>query len=340
MTDADLLRDALRPRLAEHDAQLLLEALRRHADGSDDEAGRRALLTVLGHAVSHFDLLPHADRITRLTGCPVPPAAGSGDDKPWRPVEVIAHDRPCDGLAILTVRPWHRLHWRPGQAVPVNTPRHPGHWRWYSPANTPRPDGTIELHVHAIGAVSGSLVHEVRPGELLHLGPPRDTNLHLRGGDLLLVAGGTGLAPLRALVEQTAAAAEHGQAAPGQRHATTGHEQQQDAAAAEQPHATTAPGQRQVTLIVGARTFADLYDAVTLDRLQCAHDWLTLVPALSHDLSAEPAERGDALTLALHHYRPHHRVYVCGPPAMVAHARRWLPIAGVPADRVHLPVMP
>ena len=67
--------------------------------------------------------------------------------------------------------------------------------------------------------------------------------------DLLLVAGGTGLAPLRALVEQVAA----------------------------------APDGRRVTLIVGARTFTDLYDSITLDKLQCAHDWLTIVPAFSDD---------------------------------------------------------
>ncbi|MGX4656411.1 hypothetical protein ACWCHM_22255 [Micromonospora sp. SCSIO 07396] len=41
---------------------------------------------------------------------------------------------------------------------------------------------------------------------MLPLGPSRDTGLHLRDGDLLLVAGGTGLAPLRAPVEQVAAA--------------------------------------------------------------------------------------------------------------------------------------
>ncbi|MEV4726280.1 FAD-binding oxidoreductase, partial [Micromonospora humida] len=114
-------------------------------------------------------------------------AAGDGV-----PATVTGHDRPCPGIAILTVRPWARLSHRPGQAVPVETPRHPGRWRWYCPANAPRPDGTVELHVRAVaaGTVSGSLVDEVRPGELLRLGSPRDTGLCLRDGDLLLVAGG------------------------------------------------------------------------------------------------------------------------------------------------------
>ncbi|WP_431885263.1 FAD-binding oxidoreductase [Micromonospora wenchangensis] len=227
---------------------------------------------------------------------------GTGDGMP---AEVTGHDRPCPGIAILTVRPWSRLSHRPGQAVPVETPRHSGRWRWYSPANAPRPDGTVELHVRAVaaGTVSASLVDEVRPGELLHLGTPRDTGLHLRDGDLLLVAGGTGLAPLRALVEQVAA----------------------------------APDGRRVTLVVGARTFVELYDAIALDKLQCAHDWLTIVPAFCHDPHADPAERGDALTVALDHLRPDQHVYVCGPPPMLAGSRLRLLAAGVPADRIHLP---
>lgn len=225
---------------------------------------------------------------------------------PWWRAEVVENYQPCDGIAILTVRPWRRLPYRPGQAVPVRTPWHPGRWRWYSPANAPRPDGTIELHVRAVpaGTVSRSLVHRVRPGEPIWLGPPVETGLRLGAGrDLLLVAGGTGLAPLRALVEQVAA----------------------------------DPAGRRVTLVVGARTFAELYDAIALDRLQCAHDWLTIVPAFSDDPDAEPAERGDALTIALDHLRPDQDVYVCGPPAMLAASRLRLLAAGVSADRVHLP---
>jgi NAD(P)H-flavin reductase len=206
----------------------------------------------------------------------------AGDGPAWWPAEVIEHHRAGEGVAILTVRPWRRLPFQPGQAVPVSTERWPGRWRWYSPANAPRPDGTLEFHVRAVAAVSRALVHAVRPGDPLWLGPPGDTGLRLDptcGADLLLAAGGTGLAPLRALVEQVAA----------------------------------APPRRRVTLVVGSRTFADLYDAISLDKLQCAHDWLTVVPALSHDVSAEPAEQGDALTLALYHYRAVQEVYVCGP---------------------------
>ncbi|GIJ25372.1 oxidoreductase [Micromonospora qiuiae] len=317
--------------LPERTAGLFLAALGRLASGGDDPAGRSALLAVLGRAYRRHRLLPHQrtieaaltgtvarhllwtpelaamwDRAAWQASAAVADAAeGVGDGPAWWPAEVIEHHRAGEGVATLTVRPWRRLPFQPGQAVPVSTERWPGRWRWYSPANVPRPDGTLEFHVRAVAAVSRALVHAVRPGGLLWLGPPHDAGLSLdptRGADLLLVAGGTGLAPLRALVEQVAA----------------------------------AQAGRRVTLIVGTRTFGDLYDAISLDKLQCAHDWLTVVPAFSHDASVPPAEQGDALTLALYHYRAVQEVYVCGPPAMLAAARRRLPAAGVPADRLHL----
>ncbi|MGW3891960.1 FAD-binding oxidoreductase [Micromonospora chokoriensis] len=326
-----------RPGLLPHgDAPLFFTALGRLLVGADDPANRAAPLRVLGRAYRHFGLLPHATIIgdallatvarhahalwtpqlattaeralRRATHAVRRAASQAGDGRAWWHVQVIGHDRPSPDIAILTVRPWRRLPFQPGQAVPVCTPRLPGHWRWLSPANAPRADGTVELHVRAVpgGTVSHDLVHRVRPGELLWLGPPGDAGLRLdpaRADDLLLVAGGTGLAPLRALVEQVAAA--------------------QDG--------------RRVTLVVGARTFTDLYDAIALDKLQCAHDWLTIVPAFSADRCAEPAEQGEALTIALRHQEPGQEIYLCGPPAMLAAARPRLLALGIPAARVHLP---
>ncbi|MCZ7376680.1 FAD-binding oxidoreductase [Micromonospora sp. WMMC250] len=330
-----VLEDRCSGLLPHRDALLFFAALGRLVVGGDDPANRAALLRVLGRAYRHFGLLPHAttigdallatvarhahplwtpqlattaERSLRHATDAVRHAAGqAGDGRAWWHVQVIGHDRPSPDIAILTVRPWRRLPFQPGQAVPVCTPRRPGHWRWLSPANALRADGTVELHIRAVpgGTVSHDLVHRVRPGELLWLGPSGDAGLRLdpaRAGDLLLVAGGTGLAPLRALVEQVAA----------------------------------APDGRRVTLVVGARTFTDLYDAIALDKLQCAHDWLTIVPAFSADSCAEPAEQGDALTIALRHYEPGQEVYLCGPSAMLAAARPRLRALGIPAARIHV----
>ncbi|GIJ33241.1 FAD-binding oxidoreductase [Micromonospora sediminimaris] len=344
--------------LPERATALVVAALARLVGGGGDRAGRLALLAVLGRVHRRYRLRPEHGPLIGAALAPVAPrlcpqqagwerrwlrawalverAAGRmGDGPAFWPVEVVGRDLAAEGIAILTVRPWRRLPFRPGQAVPLCVPQHPGRWRWYCPANAPRSDGTVELHVRAVpaGTVSRSLVHEVRPNDLLHVGPPVDIGLSLptapelsppdcpdeaasaraepaRAGratarDLLLVAGGTGLAPLHALVEQVAA----------------------------------APVGRRVTLIVGARTIADLYDAITLDKLDQAHPWLTVVPTFSHDPFAAPAEQGDALTLGLYHYRPGQHAYVCGPPAMLNVARHRLPAAGIPTNRLFLPAI-
>ncbi|MFG2059400.1 FAD-binding oxidoreductase [Micromonospora sp. NPDC048930] len=303
----------------------------------DAPAGRRAGLAVLGRMYRRFGLYPYhgtvvaaamVDTVRRFAGTSWEPelagvwergcrrvirlaertAAAMGDGPHVTVGEVEACDAAADGVAVLTVRPTRRLRYLPGQAMPVCTPRLPGVWRWYSPANAPRPDGTVEFHIRAIseGAVSPVLVERVAPGESLWLGPAFDVGLSLEvagEADLLLAAGGTGLAPIRALVEQVAA----------------------------------SPIKRRVTLVVGARSLLDLYDSVALDKLaQAQRDWLTVVLAFSDDRDVEPAAQGDLLSMALSHYRPGQAFYVCGSPQLIEAARTRLPAAGVEPGCLHL----
>ncbi|WP_047894743.1 FAD-binding oxidoreductase [Micromonospora sp. RV43] len=286
--------------------------------GRGDPAARRAALSVLGRMYRRLGLYPYhgtvvaaamVDTVRRFGGASWEPdlagywevgcrrvlrlaerAAGALGDGPHVTVaEVLECEAASDGVAVLTVRPARRVRSLPGQAMPVCTPRVAGQWRWFSPANPARADGTVEFHVRAVpeGLVSSVLVERVTPGEVLWLGPALDVGLSLeRAGDadLLLAAGGTGLAPLRALVEQVAA----------------------------------SPIRRRVTLVVGARTLPDLYDAVALDKLQQAHgDWLTVVLAFSDDRDVEPAAQGDLLSAALYHYQPGQAVYVCGSSRLI-----------------------
>lgn len=307
------------------------------AAGQGDPPARRAALLVAGRMYRRLGLYPYhstviaaavVDTVRRFAGASWDRGqAGSwevgcrralrmaeraaralGDGPDLTVAEVVACEAAADDVAILTVLPARRLRYLPGQAMPVCTPRLPGQWRWLSPANAARADGTVEFHVRAVpaGAVSPVLVEQVRPGEVLWLGPAVEVGLSLeRAGDadLLLAAGGTGLAPLRAMVQQVAA----------------------------------SESRRRVTLVVGARTLLDLYDAVALDKLQQAHgDWLTVVLAFSEDRDVEPAAQGDLLSVALYHHRPGQTVFVCGPPGLVETARQRLPLAEVPSDRLHL----
>jgi NAD(P)H-flavin reductase/hemoglobin-like flavoprotein len=222
----------------------------------------------------------------------------------WWLAEVVGHQRRSGDLAVLTVRPDPPLSYLPGQYVSVQSARRPREWRNYSIANAARDDGTITLHVRAVpgGMVSTELVQHTVPGDTLLLGPARGTMTlaAASGRDLLCVAGGTGLAPVKAIAEQAAAA-----------------------------------GGPAVTLLFGARTEAGLYDLRELRQLAASWPSLELVTAVSDepgfdgahgllpDLVADRAEWKDR------------DIFICGPAGMVSRTETLLAGLGVPADRLH-----
>jgi NAD(P)H-flavin reductase/hemoglobin-like flavoprotein len=217
----------------------------------------------------------------------------------------IVHRVPCGhGIAELTLLPHMAYEHAAGQYVSVETPWYPRQWRYYSPANAPREDGTLTLHVKAVpgGTVSNALVHQAAVGDVVHLGHPMgdmvlDAAIH---GDLLCVAGGTGLAPIRALVEEVA----------------------------------RRGGRHQVDLFIGARTGAELYGVDDMLRLAQRHHWLTVRGAVSDEYI--PGIRG-SLPEVLAEYGPwyHHDVFLSGPPPMVTSASQTLVLGGTSPDRIH-----
>jgi len=65
--------------------------------------------------------------------------------------------------------------------------------------------GAIEFHIHSVtgGMVSTAIVGETRPGDRWRLSNPHGAmHVDRAGGDVLMVAGSTGLAPLRTLIIQ------------------------------------------------------------------------------------------------------------------------------------------
>jgi NAD(P)H-flavin reductase/hemoglobin-like flavoprotein len=214
-------------------------------------------------------------------------ADAAADDPPWWEAEIVGHERRTLEVAVVRVRPKETLHYLPGQAISLETDLRPRLWRWYSPANAPRPDGVLELHVKARdgGPVSTALVRLAQVGDVLRLGPPvghlaLDTE---SDRDLLLVAGGTGLAPMKALIDQVA---RHGPP-------------------------------RRVDLFFGARTADDFYDRADLRRLEQEHRWLTVTCAVSEEKS-ESVEHGDIGDVVLRHGPWTSReAYVSGNPPMV-----------------------
>lgn len=162
----------------------------------------------------------------------------------WWHAEVVSHDLRTPDIAVVTVRPDQPYPFLAGQYTSLETPWWPRVWRHYSFASAPRSDGLLSFHVKAVpaGWVSNALVHHARPGDVLRLGPPAGSMTvdHSTDNGLLCLGGGTGIAPIKALVEDVA---EHGE-------------------------------RRSVEVFYGARTDHDLYDIDTMLRLQQSHPWL------------------------------------------------------------------
>ncbi|MEV6332222.1 globin domain-containing protein [Streptomyces sp. NPDC051909] len=126
----------------------------------------------------------------------------------WWDADVVGHERYGDDLTLLTLRPRRPYPYAAGQYVSVSTLHLPRVWRTYSLANAPRPDGLLELHVSRIrgGLMSTALTERLRVGETLRLSSPGGalTARTPPGKPRTYIAGGTGWAPVRALLEEAA----------------------------------------------------------------------------------------------------------------------------------------
>jgi len=234
-------------------------------------------------------------------------AATASNSPAWWVAEIVGHELRSPGVAVLRLRPDEPLPYEAGQYVPVQVAKWSRTWRPYSIATAPRPGGPLELHVRAVpgGLVSNTLVHHSDVGECVLLGAADGTmTLADSGRNLLCVAGGTGLAPIKAIIEQVITADN----------------------AASQP--------RTITLFLGARQHFDLYDLEDLQLLEAAHPALHVIPVLSE----QPGYAG--LTGMLpdvvkaQGIDPDTEAYICGPPAMVRHAAALLAVT-IPACQIH-----
>jgi NAD(P)H-flavin reductase/hemoglobin-like flavoprotein len=209
------------------------------------------------------------------------------DTPDWWLAEIVSHETLTRDLAKLTIRPDQPYPYEAGQYMSVETPWWPRVWRWYSMANAPREDNLIDMHIRAIGAgwLSYALVNHARPGDVIRLGHATGTMTADRTStrDLVLIAGGTGLAPMKAIIEDMAKWNWY----------------------------------RRVHLFFGGRRPEDLYDLPAMEALAAKHTWLSVIAAVSEDDRYE-GEQGMIADVAFRHGDWNdHDIYIAGSPEMV-----------------------
>jgi NAD(P)H-flavin reductase/hemoglobin-like flavoprotein len=227
---------------------------------------------------------------------------------PWWSAEVVGHELRSPTLAVLTLRPEQPFPYLAGQYVSIQSAHWHRVWRPFSVANAPRADGLLTFHVRAVpgGWVSSALVHHTRLGDRVNLGPPQGsmTLAAGSGGGMFCVAGGSGLAPLKALIEQAIADSQ-----PDRR--------------------------RRIRLIVGARRESELYDLPDLWRLESYYPWLRISSAVSCDPDYTGVKGMLPDIIARQLPQKDDDVYISGPSPMVAGCVQVLRTTGRSNWRIH-----
>jgi NAD(P)H-flavin reductase/hemoglobin-like flavoprotein len=232
-------------------------------------------------------------------------AAAADDGPAWWSATLVDHERRARDLAIVRLQPDHPVPYLPGQYVSVEVPQRPRLWRYLTPANAPRPDGLLEFHVRAVqsGWVSRAIVAEAQRGDTWRIGPAmgRMRVDRTAGRDVVMVAGGTGLAPMRAIIEDLAQWGEN----------------------------------PRVQLFYGGRVPADLYDLPHLINIASTNPWLSLVPVVESDADAATMQQGTLADVVTRYGAWADRdVLVSGSPAMIRSTVSRMLVAGTPLEHI------
>jgi CDP-4-dehydro-6-deoxyglucose reductase, E3 len=215
-------------------------------------------------------------------------------------IEKLAHD-------VLSIKlrfpPNTAFSFLAGQYVDVTGPS--GIRRSYSVANAPASDNRLQLHIRAVesGAMSQYWFDQAKVNDLLRINGPLGTffTRNLRGLHLVFLATGTGIAPVKAMLEQLTAS------------------QLED-----QP--------LSATLYWGGRQQQDLY----ADPRQW-HPSLRYVPVLSRAPDNWSGARGHVQHSLLGDKPDWAKtvIYACGSEAMIQSAKAELTEAGLPEKRFY-----
>ncbi len=204
------------------------------------------------------------------------------------PYEAIGVEHRTATIAELWLRPLAGiLEYRPGEYVLLADDRGEVPPRSFSVANAPRSDGLISLLVTRVGEGATSLwVHDrLRVGQMASVSGPFGTFVDdpAATAPALFLAAGSGLAPIRALVEA----------------------------------ALARPGRRELTLVFSARTEADVIDRERFGQWQAEHERFRFIRTLTRATGPHARGRIPALLPELSADLSGHDVFVAGAPGFV-----------------------
>jgi NAD(P)H-flavin reductase/hemoglobin-like flavoprotein len=246
-------------------------------------------------------------------------AADADKGPPFRDGTVIEHIRATRDVSVVRMQLDRPLFYHPGQYVTVQVPQWPRRWRYLSPAIPADRNGAVEFHVRSVtgGMVSTAIVGETKPGDRWRLSNPHG-GMHIdrEGGDVLMVAGSTGLAPLRTLIMDL----------------------------------TRYGDNPRVHLFFGARFPCELYDLQTLWQIASTNPWLSVTPVSEFNTDPPWAdEYPDVAPPRGLHVRQtgqlpevvtryggwgDRQILVCGGPQMVEATKAALIAKGAPEARI------
>lgn len=192
------------------------------------------------------------------------------------------------GLRLKLDRP---MAFQAGQYVNLELPGIDGS-RAFSLANPPGRADEAELHIRLVeGGAATTFIHrQLQVGDRLKLSGPYG-QFFVRGsqpGDLIFIAGGSGLSSPQSMILDLLAQGDT----------------------------------RQITLFQGARNLAELYNRELFERLAAEHANFHYVPALSqaNDDPSWSGFKGFVHDAAKAHFDGRfggHKAYLCGPPPMI-----------------------
>ncbi|WP_419810202.1 2Fe-2S iron-sulfur cluster-binding protein [Bacterioplanoides sp.] len=248
-------------------------------------------------------------------------------DLPQQSVEqttgkVIAQKRLTHDITELVVRTDTPVSYQPGQFADLTLASLPGLARSYSFASVPSPPAsssgsvsnrpqsqksTLSFFVREVpgGRFSGAVNQKDLSGERIDIkGPLGDFWLRTAQNPIIMIAGGSGLAPVIAMLEAEVQQSRH----------------------------------RPLLLLFGARSQQDLYALERIDNIRRHwHASFEFIPVLSDeaDTSDWNGKRGLVSDFIQPALLPDSHAYLCGPPAMIDAAETVLKNLGVSAQHIY-----